>query len=62
MGKKEALLYGVAYLVINFLISSGIFVTYQSMTAYASPKSDIIKIEQRLARIEDKLDKLIMRY
>lgn len=60
MDKKTLIIYGVALLVIEFLLSSGIFVTYQSMASYAAPKSDVEIIMQHLVRIENKLDRLIM--
>lgn len=47
-------------MVVQFLVSSGIFVTYQGMTAYAAPKEDITEITQHLIRIENKIDKLIL--
>ena len=47
-------------MVVQFLISSGILVTYQEMTAYAAPKEDITEITQHLIRIENKIDKLIL--
>lgn len=56
---KELAIMGAIVGAIQFLISSGIFVTYQTMTAYAAPKSDISKIESTLIRIEDKLDNYI---
>lgn len=59
---KELILLGVVFSVIQFLISSGVFVTYQQMTSYAAPKDDINKIEQALIRIENKIDKISLRY
>lgn len=56
MNKKELALYGIILAVIQALISTGFFVTYQQMIAYAAPKSDIIKLEQHLLRIEEKID------
>lgn len=60
MDKKTLIIYGIVFMVMQFLISSGIFVTYQGMTAYAAPKEDITDITQHLIRIESKLDKLIL--
>lgn len=57
---KELVASGVIFGVIQFLISSGIFVTYQTMASYAAPKSDISKIESTLLRIEQKLDNYIL--
>lgn len=58
---KELVISGVIFGVIQFLISSGIFVTYQTMATYAAPKSDISKIESTLLRIENKLDTYILK-
>lgn len=60
MNKKTLIVYGIIFMVVQFLISSGIFVTYQGMTAYAAPKEDITEITQHLIRIENKIDKLIL--
>ena len=62
MNRKELVMYGLVFAVVQFLVSSGIFVTYQSMTAYAAPKTDITKIEATLIRIEEKIDKIALRY
>lgn len=58
---KELVISGIIFGVIQFLISSGIFVTYQTMATYAAPKSDISKIETTLLRIENKLDNYILK-
>ena len=60
MDKKTLIVYGIVFMVVQFLICSGIFVTYQGMTAYAAAKEDITEITQHLSRIENKIDKLIV--
>lgn len=60
MEKKTLIIYGVVFMIVQFLISSGIFVKYQEMTAYAAPKESISDISQHLLRIENKIDRLIL--
>lgn len=62
MNWKQLAVYGIVFIVIQTLISCGIFVTFADMAAYAAPKSDISTIHTQLTRIEEKLDKLIMGY
>lgn len=59
MDKKTLIVYGIIFMVVQFLISSGIFVTYQGMTAYAASKDSIQQIQEQLNRIEHKLDKVM---
>lgn len=62
MDKKQLAIYGITMVVIQSLISCGIFVTYPQMTAYAASQDDITNIHNQLQRIENKLDKLIIGY
>lgn len=62
MDKKKITVYGIVFLAIQIIMSLKIFVTYSEMAAYAAPKKDITTIEERLIRIENKLDKIIMGY
>ena len=59
MDKKQLAVYGIVLVVIQCLISCGIFVTYPQMTAYAASQNDITAIHAQLQRIENKLDKLM---
>lgn len=59
MDKKQLVVFGLAMVVIQSIISCGIFVTYPQMTAYAADKDDITVIHNQLQRIETKLDKLM---
>ena len=47
---------GVVIVIIQFLISCGIFVTYPQMTAYAVSKDTMELILDKLDKIEKKLD------
>lgn len=58
---KPLLLAGIVWTVIQTLISCGIFVTFKDMVAYAAPNDDIAAIEQQLHRIEEKVDKILLR-
>lgn len=60
MDKKQIMIYGIVLVVIQCLISCGIFVTYPQMVAYAASNEDIQVIHNQLQRIELKLDKLIL--
>ena len=62
MDKKQLMIYGIVLVVIQCLVSCGIFVTYPQMTAYAASQSDITAIHAQLQRIENKLDKIIIGY
>ena len=62
MDKKTLLLYGFVFVIVQSLISLGVFVTFPQMTAYAASKDSIIQIEQQLQRIEGKIDRLILGY
>lgn len=59
MNKKQITLYGIIFIIIQSIISCGIFVTFPQMTSYAAPKDSILQIEQQLTRIEQKIDKLM---
>lgn len=62
MDIKKITICGIIFLVIQAIINTGIFVTFPQMTTYAASKDSIAKIEAQLARIETKIDKLIMGY
>lgn len=59
MNKKTAAALFIGFMVIQFLISCRIFVTFESMAAYAASKDSIMQIEEQLNRIEGKIDKLM---
>lgn len=59
MNKKQLATYGLAFIVIQTIISCGIFVTFPQMTAYAASKDSIEAIQQQLTRIEHKVDKIM---
>lgn len=61
LNKRDLILFGLVFLVMQALINMGVFVTYQQMVAYAAPITDITKIEQALIRIEKKLDTYMLR-
>lgn len=56
---KHLILYGFVYLVIQTIISTGIFVTFPQMTAYAAPIESLKQIQEHLHRIELKIDKIM---
>lgn len=62
MSNKKLLIYGIVYLVIQFLITAHIFVTFPEMTAYAASKDSVEQIMKQLTRIEEKVDRLILGY
>lgn len=59
---KKLTILGLILLVVQFLISSHLFVTFSEMTAYAASKSTVEQIFDQLNRIEQKVDKLILGY
>ena len=59
---KTLSIYGIAIIIIQLLVSCGIFVRFSDMVAYAAPKHDIETIRVQLTKIENKLDKIIMGY
>lgn len=59
MNKKALITYGLVLVVIQTLLSCGIFVTFPQMTAYAASKDSIQQISEQLNRIEHKLDKVM---
>lgn len=59
MNKKQLATYGLAFIIIQTIISCGIFVTFPQMTAYAASKDSIEAIQQQLTRIEHKVDKIM---
>jgi hypothetical protein len=59
MNKKTLITYGLVLVVIQTLLSCGIFVTFPQMTAYAASKDSIQQISEQLNRIEHKLDKVM---
>lgn len=62
MNLKQITIYGLVFIVIQSLISCGIFVTFPQMAAYAASKDDLTSIHHQLQRIEEKIDKLILGY
>lgn len=62
MNIKQITLYGIVFIVIQSIISCGIFVTFPQMAAYAASKDDLTAIHSQLQRIEQKIDKLILGY
>lgn len=62
MNIKQITLYGIVFIVIQSIISCGIFVTFPQMAAYAASKDDLTVIHSQLQRIEQKIDKLILGY
>lgn len=62
MNLKQITIYGLVFIVIQSLISCGIFVTFPQMAAYAASKDDLTSILHQLQRIEEKIDKLILGY
>ena len=59
MDKKAIWLYGLAFLIINLVMSLKIFVTFSDMAAYAASKDSMSLVIERLDRIEHKLDRVI---
>lgn len=59
MNKKELATYGLVLIVIQSLVSCGIFVTYPQMAAYAVSKDNMELVIERLNVIDRKLDKLM---
>lgn len=59
--RKLAIL-GIAFIVVQILISAHLFVTFAEMTAYAAPKDSLVQVQEQLNRIEHKIDKLILGY
>ena len=62
MDLKKLVIYGIAFVVIEILISAHLFVTFAEMTAYAAPKDSVAQVQEQLNRIEHKIDKLILGY
>lgn len=58
----KLIIFGIAFVVLQALISSRVFVTYAEMTNYAASKDAMKQVSEQLARIENKLDKLILGY
>lgn len=59
MDKKALTALIIALLVIEFLVSCHIFITFEEMAAYAAPKDSLQLIEEQLNRIESKIDKIM---
>lgn len=59
MNKKELATYGLVLVVIQVLVSCGVFVTYPQMAAYAVSKDNMQLIIERLNVIDHKLDALM---
>ena len=62
MDIKKLAIYGIAFIIIEILISAHLFVTFAEMTAYAAPKDSVAQVQEQLNRIEHKIDKLILGY
>lgn len=62
MEVRKLLISGIVFLVVQFLITAHIFVTFPEMSAYAASKDSIEQVINRLERIEHKLDKIILGY
>ena len=62
MDLKKLAIYGIAFLIIQILISAHLFVTFAEMTDYAAPKDSVSQVREQLNRIEHKIDKLILGY
>lgn len=60
MKYKKEITTGVVFIVIQFCISCGIFVTYPQMAAYAVSKDTMELVLTKLNKIENKLDTLMM--
>lgn len=59
---KKLIGLGLVWVVIQAIISAGIFVTFPQMEAYAASKDSFEQVVTHLENIEKKLDKLIMGY
>ena len=59
MNKKQLVSYGLVLVVIQTLVSCGIFVTFPQMAAYAASKDSIEQVREQLTRIERKIDKVM---
>lgn len=59
--KKTLIFYGFVYAVIQTLLSWGIFVTVPQMVAYAAPKDAIEHLQEHLVRIENKIDRILVK-
>ncbi|MCM1073934.1 MAG: hypothetical protein NC334_09020 [Bacteroides sp.] len=59
--KKTIFFYGLVYAVIQALLNWGIFVTVPQMVAYAAPKDSIEHVQEHLVRIENKIDKILIK-
>ncbi len=62
MEAKRLIIFGIVFMVIQFLLSTHLFVTFSEMTAYAASKATVEQIFDQLNRIEQKVDKLILGY
>lgn len=55
---KALALYGVAFIVVEFLLNCGIFVTYPSLTAYAVSKDTFEMVLDKLDALDKKIDNI----
>lgn len=62
MNIKTLAIYGIAFIIVQVLVTAHFFVTFQEMTAYAAPKDSVAQVQEQLNRIEHKIDKLILGY
>lgn len=60
MKYKKEITTGIVFVVIQFCISCGIFVTYPQMAAYAVSKDTMELVLIKLNKIENKLDTLMI--
>lgn len=62
MDARKLIIFGIAYLVVQFLFTTHLFVTFPEMAAYAASKDSMEKVIEQLTRIENKVDKIILGY
>lgn len=62
MDYRKLLVYAIAFLIVQFLISSHLFVTFNEMASYAASKDSLSQVIDQLNRIEHKIDKIIIGY
>lgn len=59
MDKRTLAIYGIVFLVLQFILNCGIFVRFSDMEAYAASKDSMVQITEQLTRIEQKIDKVM---
>lgn len=60
MTYSKLIVFGIVFLVVQFLLTAHIFVTFPEMAAYAATKSSIEQVYEQLNRIEKKIDTFIL--